>query len=110
MPALHFNAASALGLIQRISENSATIAGQGERSAEQAAMVLNSLVILYCKNAKPPSVMQAEMKASMQELFQLVENSSAYNPNSFASQMRAFHTLVRRSEASAAPQPQTDFR
>jgi hypothetical protein len=52
--AIRFDATSAMQLMRKVSGSADWIAHQSERSAEQAAMVLNSLVIAYCKNAKPP--------------------------------------------------------
>ena len=95
MAGLHFDSPAALLLMRRISGSSDLISAQGERSAEQAAMVLNSLVIAYCENAKPAPAAQTQMKAAVTALFQLVENPAAYNPYSFATQMRAFNGLVR---------------
>jgi len=95
MADLRFDSSAALLLMKKISGNADWISNQGERSAEQAAMVLNSLVIAYCKNAKPAAAVQAQMKSTVGALFQLVENPSAYAPGSFASQLRAFNAQVR---------------
>jgi hypothetical protein len=90
-----FDSPTALQLIKRISSAADPIAFQGERSAEQAAMVLNSLVVAYCEKTKPAATSQAQMKAAVSALFHQVENQSAYNPTSFANQMRALNSLVR---------------
>jgi hypothetical protein len=95
MSGCHFDSSTAVQLIRRISGAGESIAFQGERSAEQAAMVLNSLVIAYCDRAKPPAASQAQMKAAVAGLFRQVENQSAYSPSSFASQMRTLNSLVR---------------
>ena len=71
------------------------VSGQGERSAEQAAMVLNSLAIAYCENAKPATASQAELKAGVTALFRQLNNPSAFNPQQFSSQMTALNTLIR---------------
>jgi len=91
----HFDSQTTLQLMKRISGAADWISGQGERSAEQAAMVLNSLMIAYYANTKTDSPPEAQMKASMAILFRLVDNPSAYNPSSFASQMRAVNALLR---------------
>jgi len=95
MSGCRFDSSTAVQLIRRISGAAESIAFQGERSAEQAAMVLNSLVIAYCDRAKPPAASQAQMKAAVAGLFRQVENQSAYSPSSFASQMRTLNSLVR---------------
>lgn len=85
-----FDAAAALQLVKAISGRADWVSYQGERSAEQAVMVLNSLVIAYCKNARVAPATEAQLKAWVAGLFQLVENPSAYLPESFAAQLRAF--------------------
>jgi hypothetical protein len=90
----HFDAPAALALMKRISGAGDWISGQGERSAEQATMVLNSLVIAYCGNRKDEPG-QVELKAAVKSLFQLVENPGAYNPASFAGRLRAFRAQLR---------------
>jgi hypothetical protein len=95
MQAFQFDASTALQLIRRISNAADPIAFHGERSAEQAAMVLNSLVIAYCERAKPPAASQAQMKAAVTALFRQVENQSTYNPVTFANQMRTLSSVVR---------------
>jgi len=95
MAAFRFDAPTAEQLIRRISSAAVPIAFQGERSAEQAAMVLNSLVIAYCDRGKPSATSAAQMKAAVSALFRQVENQSAYNPTSFANQMRALNALIR---------------
>ena len=95
MAGFHFDSESALQLMRRISGAADWISGHGERSAEQAAMVLNSLVIAYGANTKNGASEQSQMKAAVTGLFQLVENPATYNPSSFASQMRVLNALVR---------------
>jgi hypothetical protein len=95
MPNSHFDAQSAVQLIGRISGDAEWISSHGERSAEQAVMVLNSLTLAYCANAKPSSAAQTQMKAGIKSMFQMVENPSAYNPSVFANEMRTFHALFR---------------
>jgi hypothetical protein len=90
----HFDSQASLQLMRRISGAGDWISGQGERSAEQAVMILNSLVVAYHGNTKE-NPEQAQMKAAVASLFQLVENPAAYNPSSFAGQMRVFNALVR---------------
>lgn len=90
-----FDAQSALQLMRRICANSDWISGQGERTAEQAAMVLNSLTVKYNENAKPESSLEKQMTASVADLFKALENPSAYTPRVFAEQMRKFARTLR---------------
>jgi hypothetical protein len=91
---VHFDSQASLQLMRRISGAGDSISSQGERSAEQAVMILNSLVVAYeCNTKESPD--QAQMKAAVASHNQLVENPAAYNPSSFAGQMRVFNALVR---------------
>jgi hypothetical protein len=95
MKTYHFDSQTALQLMKKISGSGDWISAQGERSAEQAAMVLNSLVIMYCDNTKSESAVQARLKGAVAALFRLVDNPAAYTPDTFANQMRAFNGLLR---------------
>ncbi|MFY9584625.1 MAG: hypothetical protein WAR21_09060 [Candidatus Acidiferrales bacterium] len=81
-----------LRLLQRISADAENIAGQGERTAEQAAMALDALFITYSRNVKLANA--EEVRAAINGLFQQVENPSAYNPEQFARQMRKVNALL----------------
>jgi methyl-accepting chemotaxis protein len=89
-----FDSESALHLMQRIAGAADWISGQGERSAEQATMVLNSLVLQYSEIAKPESGLQTQMKTAIAAMFQQLENPPAYAPKTFAERMRAFRKLL----------------
>jgi hypothetical protein len=86
-------------LMQEISEDSDTISMEGERSAEQAVMVLDSLTVSYTGNEKPAN--QAELRAAVNNLFKQLDNPSAYNAPKFAIQMRKIAALVPRGQARA---------
>lgn len=90
-----FDSQSVLKLVRHISGAAEWVSDQGERSAEQAAMVLNSLVIAYCENAKPLRSSQVELKAAVTALFRQLNSPSAYNPHQFSSQMSALNALIR---------------
>ena len=90
-----FDSQGVLKLMRHIVGAADWVSGQGERSAEQAAMVLNSLAIAYCENAKPATASQAELKAGVTALFRQLNNPSAFNPQQFSSQMTALNTLIR---------------
>src|SRR5262249_1242636 len=89
-----FDAESAMHLMQRIGGAADWISGQGERSAEQATMVLNSLVLQYSEIAKPEPALQTQLKAAIATLFQQLENPPAYAPKTFAERLRAFRKLL----------------
>jgi hypothetical protein len=80
-------------LLIEISGHSEEISGQGERAAEQAAMALDSLYIASSRNSAPANA--AEIRAAINGLFQLLENPSAYDPNTFAAQMTKLNALLR---------------
>jgi len=80
-------------LLQNISNDADEIAEQGERAAEQAAMALDSLFIAYSRNEKLAGA--PEVRATINGLFQQLENPSSYNPIDFARQMRRVNSLVR---------------
>ena len=89
-------ASASAPLAQRIAEQLATMeydqAVADERAAEQAAMAMDSLYIAYSRDAKPANA--AEVRAAINELFQQLENPSAYNADQFASALRRIHTLL----------------
>jgi hypothetical protein len=78
------------------------IALQGERSAEQAAMALDTLAVAYAKNAKLTN--EQELRAAINKLFQQLDNPSAYNAPQFAAQMQRVRVLVPRSQAASRGQ------
>jgi hypothetical protein len=90
-----FDSQSALKLMKRISGAGEWVSGQGERAAEQAAMILNSLAIAYCENVKPPSASQAELKTAVTALLRQLNNPAAYNAHQFSIQMNALNSLIR---------------
>jgi hypothetical protein len=93
MPGIQMDGAVGWRLMKAITANSDSIAGAGERSAEQAAMVLDSVFLASNRRAKVSNAQQ--IGGAISALFQLVENPSAYNPNSFAQQMRSLGALVQ---------------
>lgn len=87
-------------LLQEIASDSDAIAAEGERSAEQATMALDSLFLAYVKNAQLAD--QAELRAAIDGLFQQLGNPSAYNAPRFAMQMQKVAKLVPRAQANAS--------
>ena len=88
-----YDAAMTLRLLQKISDDADEISNGGERSAEQAAMALDSLFIAYTRTEKPAGA--ADARAAINGLFQQLENPSNYDPSDFAKQMRKVGSLLR---------------
>ena len=78
-------------MMQRITDDAENIAMADERAAEQAAMALDSLYIAYAKDLKPAN--EAEVRAAINQLFQQLENPSAYNADQFAAALRRIATI-----------------
>src|SRR2546429_2502703 len=89
---MQYGQAVALRMLQRISDDAENIALADERAAEQAAMAIDSLYVAYSNDAKPANA--AEVRRAINELFQQLENPSAYNADQFASSLRQIHTLL----------------
>jgi hypothetical protein len=83
-------------LLRDIAGDADTISMEGERSAEQATMALDSLSLAYVKN-DPNAPNQIELRAAIKDLYQQFENPSAYNAPQFAAQLRKVAKLVPRS-------------
>lgn len=82
-----YDQARVLRMMKAIIANSDYITRQGERPAEQSAMVLQVLYTAYSKQGKPSG--DARIQESIAGLFKQVENPSAYNAFKFADGMRA---------------------
>ena len=88
-----FDQAVTLRLLKGISGDADYIAGQGERAAEQAAMVLDSLFVAYSRNTRVANADQ--VRAAINELFRQLGDPSAYNAPRFSEQMHVVNGLVR---------------
>jgi len=55
-------------------------------------MAMDSLYIAYSRDAKPANA--AEVRVAINELFQQLENPSAYNGDQFASSLRRIRALI----------------
>jgi hypothetical protein len=82
-----------LHLLQKISADAENISAQGEHSAAQAAMAVQSLFLAYDQNEKLQN--SAQLREAIKGLFQLLQNPSAYDPARFASQMKQVNALLR---------------
>lgn len=75
--------ARTIDLMKSISADGSAISLQGERSAEQAAMALDSLYIADTKDrSQDPAV-----RASINAMYKMLSNPSAYSAPAFAAQM-----------------------
>jgi Cytochrome c554 and c-prime len=83
-------------LLREIANDGDTIAMEGERSAEQATMALDSLSLVYAKN-NPDAANTAELRAAIKDLYIQFENPSAYNGPQFAMQLRKVAKLVPKA-------------
>ncbi|MGA2419287.1 MAG: hypothetical protein ABSG69_04340, partial [Candidatus Acidiferrum sp.] len=73
-------------MMQSICDDAEEISLADERAAEQATMALDSLYIAYSKDVQPGN--SAEVRSSINALFQQLENPSAYNADLFAASLR----------------------
>ncbi len=89
---LPYDQATALQMLQSISDNADVIATSDERAAEQAAMAMDSLYIAYSKDSKQADA--AEMRAAINGLFQQLENPSSYNADQFAAALKRLRPLL----------------
>lgn len=89
---MQLDQAATVRMIKNISADADRIAAQGERSAEQAAMTLQSLYIAYSSVEKTGN---EQVRAAINGLFPMFENPSAFVPGAFARQMRNVGALIR---------------
>jgi hypothetical protein len=87
-----YDRATALQMLQSISDNADVIAASDERAAEQAAMAMDSLYIAYSKDVKPADA--AEMRSAINGLFQQLENPSSYNADQFAAALKRLRPFL----------------
>jgi hypothetical protein len=78
-------------LLRSITADADAISMDGERTAEQATMTVDSL---YIADAKA-GAQNAETRSAIDGLFKLVNNPSAYNGPQFAAQMKRVHDSLR---------------
>jgi hypothetical protein len=91
-----------LGLMRAIVQDGDAISGQGQRAAEQAAMSLDSLFVAYKQNTRAEN--EAEIRESINGLFQQLDNPSAYNAPRFAAQMQKMSSVLSRTGRAKASQ------
>jgi len=84
-----------LRLMRRIATDGSPISEKGQRAAEQAAMALDSLFAVYKRNVSLPN--ERELRTAIDQLFQQLDNPSAYNAPRFAAQMQKVSALLPRT-------------
>jgi hypothetical protein len=89
-----YDSAMTLRLMRRVAGDGSAISIEGERSAEQAAMTLDSLFRAYSQNAKPANA--TELRAAIDGLFAQLQDPSAYSAPRFASQMQKVSQILAR--------------
>jgi len=77
-------------LLRAITSDADAIAAEGERTAEQATMTVDSLYIAEAKAGSP----SPDTRAAIDGLFKLVNNPSAYNAPQFAAQLKMVHATL----------------
>lgn len=82
-----------LRLMKSISGDAERISNQGERTAEQAFMALQSLFVVY--SGKEKLANEDQLRQALNGLFQQFNDQSAYNPARFAGQLRNVNALLR---------------
>ena len=89
-----FDSALTLRLMRRVAGDGPAISIEGERSAEQAAMTLDSLFRAYNQNAKPAN--GTELRSAINGLFAQLQDPSAYSAPRFAAQMQKVSQIIAR--------------
>jgi hypothetical protein len=90
---LQYDQTLALHMLQQISDDAENISLADERAAEQATMAMDSLYIAYSKDARPANA--PEVRAAINNLFQQLENPSAYNADQFAAALRRIRSMLQ---------------
>jgi len=93
LSAAQVDRARTIQYVRAIAEDAERIAIGGERSAEQAAMSLETLMSTLGQNK---DVDQAAARAALDRLFQQLENPSGYDPRRFAPLLRRMVDLLPR--------------
>jgi len=86
-----FDKARAARLLKAISDQGDSIANEDTRSAEQAAMALDTIFLSYEKQASA----HPQVRAAIDGLFQELTNPSSYDAPRFSAQMRKVSAALR---------------
>jgi len=90
----NYEQALTLRLMRRVARDGGPISAEGERSAEQATMTLDSLFRAYNQNVKPPNA--TEVRSAIDSLYQQLQDPSAYSAPRFAAQMQRVSEVLGR--------------
>jgi hypothetical protein len=90
-----YDAAYTVRVMHDIASNSEPISLQGQRAAEQATMALDSLFVAYKQNVSVAN--ERELRTAIDQLFQQLDNPSAYSAPRFAAQMQRVSALLPRA-------------
>jgi CO/xanthine dehydrogenase Mo-binding subunit len=90
-----YDAVYTVRVMRAIASNGEPISVQGQRAAEQAAMALDSLFVAYRQNVSVAN--ERELRTAIDQLFQQLDNPSAYNAPRFAAQMQKVSALLPRA-------------
>ncbi len=88
-----YDAARAGRMLRAIADDGEHLASEDTRSAEQAAMALDSLYITYSRQ----SGNSAAVRSAIDGLFPLLENPSAYSAPKFSAQMKRVSAALREA-------------
>src|SRR3984957_5146242 len=88
-----YDPAATLRLLRKICGDADEISGEGEQSAAQAAMAIQSLFVAYDRDAKLAN--SADIRTAISALFQQLQTPSSYDPRSFSRQMQQVNALLR---------------
>jgi len=93
MMSLPFDQAATLRLLKSISGDADYISSQDERAAEQAAMALDSLFVVYTRNGRVDNA--DAVRDAIHALFKQLDDPSSYSAPKFAQQMRVVNGLLK---------------
>jgi hypothetical protein len=93
-----YDSAYTLRVMRDIASDGEGISLQGQRAAEQAAMALDSLFVAYKQNVKLAN--ERDLRTAINQLFQQLDNPSAYDAPRFAAQMQKVSALLGRESAA----------
>jgi hypothetical protein len=88
-----FDQAMTLRLLKSISGDADYVSSQDERAAEQAAMALDSLFVVYSRAVKVEN--EKAVQDAIHALFKQLDDPSSYSAPKFAQQMRTVNGLLK---------------
>jgi hypothetical protein len=88
-----YDPAATRRLLRKICGDRDEISDEGEQSAAQAAMALQSLFVAYDRDAKLAN--STEIRAAISGLFEQLQTPSSYDPRKFSQQMQQVNDLLR---------------